>query len=63
MGVTEMIKSRPAKVGVLRDSHNLFFNTVWDFLMKFGAKKNPTVLAGGSRCAPNFIQKSHTVQC
>jgi hypothetical protein len=24
--------------------------------MKFGAKKTPTVLAGGSRFAPNFIQ-------
>jgi hypothetical protein len=22
---------RRTKVGVLRDSHNLFFNTVWDF--------------------------------
>jgi hypothetical protein len=29
--------------------------------MKFGAKKNPTVLAGGSRFAPNFIQNLYTV--
>jgi hypothetical protein len=29
--------------------------------MKFGAKKHPTVLAGGSRFAPNFIQNLYTV--
>jgi hypothetical protein len=29
--------------------------------MKFGAKKTPTVLAGGSRFAPNFIQNFYTV--
>jgi hypothetical protein len=29
--------------------------------MKFGAKKNTTVLAGGSRFAPNFIQNLYTV--
>jgi hypothetical protein len=29
--------------------------------MKFGAKKNPTVLAEGSRFAPNFIQNLYTV--
>jgi hypothetical protein len=29
--------------------------------MKFGAKKTPTVLAGGSRFAPNFIQNLYTV--
>jgi hypothetical protein len=29
--------------------------------MKFGAKKNPTVLAGGSRFTPNFIQNLYTV--
>jgi hypothetical protein len=29
--------------------------------MKFGAKKKPTVIAGGSRFAPNFIQNLYTV--
>jgi hypothetical protein len=29
--------------------------------MKFGAKKNPTVQAGGSRFAPSFIQNLYTV--
>jgi hypothetical protein len=29
--LTDLRKMRSAKVGVLRDSHNLFFNTVWDF--------------------------------
>jgi hypothetical protein len=31
------------------------------FLNEIGREKKTTVLAGGSRCAPNFIQKSHTV--
>jgi hypothetical protein len=38
--------SRYTKVGVLRDSHNIFSTPYRIFECFFGAKKNKTVLAG-----------------
>jgi hypothetical protein len=56
-----MSKHYTSKVGVLRDSHNLFFQHCMGFLNEIWREKKPICASRGSRCAPNFIQKSHTV--
>jgi hypothetical protein len=54
-------RRRGAKVGVLRDSPQSFFQHCIEILNEIWREKKPNCASRGSRFAPNFIQNVYTV--